>query len=98
MLRVLEGHTAEVVCVTVIAVWAHSSNEMNDLCGWQDGFRLVSGSVDSTLCVWDSITGACVAVLEGHTDAVEVIYHSSPSWQCQHSVSRSMCSMIALTE
>lgn len=44
----------------------------------QDGYRLVSGSVDSTLCVWDSITGVCVAMLEGHTDAVEVQLCSPP--------------------
>ena len=32
-----------------------------------DGRRVVSGSQDKTLKVWDVATGECVATLEGHT-------------------------------
>ena len=31
-----------------------------------DGRRVVSGSDDRTLKVWDVATGECVATLEGH--------------------------------
>ena len=34
-----------------------------------DGRRVVSGSVDETLKVWDVATGKCVATL-GHSEAV----------------------------
>jgi WD40 repeat protein len=39
--------------------------------GWcPDGTRLASGSLDRTVRVWDVATGASVATLEGHTQAV----------------------------
>ena len=35
-----------------------------------DGRRVVSGSEDKTLKVWDVATGECVATLEGHSNDV----------------------------
>ena len=35
-----------------------------------DGRRVVSGSLDKTLKVWDVATGKCVATLEGHSNGV----------------------------
>ena len=35
-----------------------------------DGRRVVSGSLDKTLKVWDVATGECVATLQGHSDRV----------------------------
>ena len=35
-----------------------------------DGRRVVSGSADATLKVWDVATGKCVATLEGHYERV----------------------------
>ena len=35
-----------------------------------DGRRVVSGSEDKTLKVWDVETGECVATLEGHSQGV----------------------------
>ena len=35
-----------------------------------DGLRVVSGSSDDTLKVWDVATGKCVATLEGHSGGV----------------------------
>ena len=35
-----------------------------------DGRRVVSGSDDKTLKVWDVATGKCVATLEGHSREV----------------------------
>ena len=54
--HVLQGHTA--------AVWA--------VCSVGDGAarRIVSGSWDHTLRVWDPATGVCIRVLSGHTDTV----------------------------
>ena len=54
VLHTLEGHKATVSALAV--TW--------------DGARLVSGSWDKTARVWDLDTGACVAELAGHTQAV----------------------------
>jgi WD40 repeat protein len=35
-----------------------------------DGMRITSGSDDKTVRVWDTLTGAELNVLNGHTDAV----------------------------
>ena len=35
-----------------------------------DGLRVVSGSRDDTLKVWDVATGKCVATLQGHRSGV----------------------------
>ena len=40
-----------------------------------DGRRVVSGSIDYTLKVWDVATGECVATLEGHSNAVRCGVH-----------------------
>ena len=39
-----------------------------------DGTRVLSGGVDETLRVWDSATGECTAMLEGHDDD-DVYWH-----------------------
>jgi WD40 repeat protein len=38
-----------------------------------DGRRVVLGSEDSTLRIWDLDTGACLRVLEGHLNSVESV-------------------------
>jgi WD40 repeat protein len=53
-LRTLEGHTADVVGVAVMA----------------DGKQAVSASGDHTLRVWDLETGRALRTLEGHTASV----------------------------
>ena len=37
-----------------------------------DGKRVVSGSDDKTVRVWDVETGECLKVMEGHTNEGEV--------------------------
>ena len=44
-----------------------------------DGRRVVSGSDDKTLKVWDVETGECVATLEGHSESVRCLLYTSPS-------------------
>ena len=50
----LTGHTAAVRCVCVSA----------------DGKRVLTGSADNTLRLWDADTGNCLRVFEGHTERV----------------------------
>ncbi|MGH9938119.1 MAG: WD40 repeat domain-containing protein [Blastocatellia bacterium] len=50
----LKGHSDGVRCVAVTA----------------DGRRVVSGSDDKTVRVWEVESGRCLATLEGHTSAV----------------------------
>jgi WD40 repeat protein len=57
----LLSHTAEVYCAT----FSH------------DGKRIVSGSDDHIVCVWDANTGAVLQKLQGHTGAVLSIAFSS---------------------
>jgi WD40 repeat protein len=54
---ILEGHTRPVESV------AFSSN----------GLRIVSGSDDHTVRVWDAVSGAILHTLEGHTDWVRSV-------------------------
>jgi len=54
LLRTLEGHTNQVLAVSVTP----------------DGRRVVSGSKDQTLRVWDMETGACLRVLQEYTTLV----------------------------
>ena len=53
--KVLTGHTANVKCVEFVG---------------DEGTKIVSGSSDNTVRVWDTETGACEAVLEGHTSRI----------------------------
>merc|ERR1711871_904303 len=65
MVRALEGHEDEVLCMS----W---------LSGWP--WLLISGSADMTLRVWDLSMGQCMedGVLEGHSDAVSCVAEFDP--------------------
>jgi len=78
-LRVLEGHTDHVryprSCVDLeFDLWG--------MCGLQvwccafspRGDRIVSGSRDETLRIWDTSTGNCVKELRGHTNSVWIAF------------------------
>ena len=47
-----------------------------------DGRRVVSGSEDKTLKVWDVATGECVATLEGHSESVRCGVHCTFVMMC----------------
>ena len=47
-----------------------SSSQVKCVAVFPDGRRVVSGSSDNTLKVWNIETGECVATLRGHSDEV----------------------------
>jgi len=59
---VLKGHSSEVTCVCVVEVGGGGDGGG----GGAKVQRVVSGSYDHTLRVWDADRGECVAVLKGH--------------------------------
>lgn len=59
-LQVLNGHTGWVKSVSFST----------------DGTRIVSGSYDKSVRVWDTLTGQQLQVLNGHTDRVESVSFS----------------------
>ncbi len=61
----LEGHTGPVKSIAVS----------------RDGMRLISGSADTTLRLWDIRTGQTEQILQGHTDAVNaVVFNRDETW------------------
>ena len=69
----LEGHSECVRCgvhCTFAMIWLRRRSI--GVAVFPDGRRVVSGSLDKTLKVWDVETGECVATLEGH----------SSGWRC----------------
>jgi len=66
---VLEGHSYWVTCVCVVEVGGGGDGGG----GGAKVQRVVSGSDDNTLRVWDAARGECVAVLEGHSDTVTCV-------------------------
>ena len=41
-----------------------------------DGTKIISGSGDETVKIWDANTGQCLKTLEGHSDDVESVAYS----------------------
>jgi len=37
--------------------------------------KIISGSVDSTIRVWDTITGQCLMILRGHEGEINCVQH-----------------------
>jgi len=66
---VLEGHSSPVTCVCVVEVGGGGDGGG----GGAKVQRVVSGSRDHTLRVWDADRGECVAVLEGHSRSVTCV-------------------------
>ena len=59
-MRIMDGH----------------SNFVESVAFSPDGTRIVSGSVDNTLRMWDAVSGAHLNTLEGHSDRVESVAFS----------------------
>jgi WD40 repeat protein len=58
------------------AIDGHTSSVNSVACSL-DGARIVSGSDDYTVRIWDARTGTQLAVMDGHTDAVRCVAFSS---------------------
>jgi WD40 repeat protein len=41
-----------------------------------DGTKIISGSVDKTIKIWDANTGICLQTLEGHSSNVYSVAYS----------------------
>ena len=50
-----KGHTANVKCARFVG---------------EDGARIISGSSDNTCRVWDTYSGDCLGVLQGHSSRI----------------------------
>ena len=59
-LKTLEGHLSVVYSV------AYSP----------DGTKIISGSYDQTIKIWDANTGECLKTLEGHIEPVQSVAYS----------------------
>jgi WD40 repeat protein/predicted Ser/Thr protein kinase len=59
-LMTLRGHTSWVYCIAISP----------------DGKRIVSGSIDRTIKIWDAVTGVDVMTLRGHLDTVNSVVFS----------------------
>jgi WD40 repeat protein len=72
--RKLTGH----VGVSYALNYAHPSyfffsQSINCVCASSDRYRVISGSDDSTLRVWDVDTGECEQVLKGHSEVSQFV-------------------------
>jgi WD40 repeat protein len=63
--KILAGHAEYVGAVAVTA----------------DGKRIISGSGDNTVRVWNVVTGECLAILEGHDEPVNGVAVTSDGWR-----------------
>ena len=62
-LKTLEGHLGEVLSVSYSP----------------DGTKIISGSRDKTIKIWDANTGECLKTLEGHSSYVWSVAYSLDS-------------------
>ena len=53
-----------------------NNSEVNSVAWSPDGRKIASGSEDKSVKVWDVTSGACLATLKGHRDAVSSVAYS----------------------
>ncbi|EGD76101.1 serine/Threonine protein kinase [Salpingoeca rosetta] len=78
---VLQGHTATVTCLAFATATATSTTSATATTSTatpssSSARHLISGSVDTTLRVWDVAAHKCVATLSGHTSGVYAVAHT----------------------
>ena len=52
------------------------SDEVNSVAYSPDGTKIISGSFDKTIKIWDANTGECLETLEGHSGSVKSVSYS----------------------
>ena len=83
LLRSFEGHSDEVTSVAfspgtgrLIGTFEGHSGGVTSVAFSPDGTRVVSGSRDKTLKLWDVATGRLIGTFEGHSDSIQVVAFS----------------------
>ena len=69
----ITGNKDKVVCLKTLE--GHSW-DVSSVAYSPDGTKIVSGSGDKTIKIWDANTGQCLKTLEGHSDDVESVAYS----------------------
>jgi COMPASS component SWD3 len=70
--RVLEGHTEVLDFSFSLSSSDNPPNQtVASVCALSDGNRVVSGSYDKTVRVWDVDRGSCALIFEGHSGVRE---------------------------
>ena len=59
-----------------LAEWTGHNGAVSSVVFSMDGMRVVSGSYDKTVRIWDAVTGNSIATLEGHTNPVTSVAFS----------------------
>ena len=52
------------------------SEDVNSVAYSTDGTKIISGSSDHTIKIWDANTGECLKTLEGHSSYVNSVAYS----------------------
>jgi WD40 repeat protein len=56
-----------------MAMWEGHTNGVRSVAISIDGTKIVSGSKDKTITVWNAVTGSVIATWEGHTNGVRSV-------------------------
>jgi len=64
----------------IVTTFSHSLSNpirmVNTVCFSPDGSRVISGSIDGKMRLWDAVTGKCLHNFEGHTNSVDSVCFS----------------------
>ena len=68
-----DGNNSKFVCLKTLE--GHSY-PVNSVAYSPNGTKIISGSDDKTVKIWDAITGICLKTLEGHSETVFSVAYS----------------------
>ena len=70
----ITGNKDKVVC---LKTFEGHSESVNSVAYSPDGTKIISGSGDKTIKIWDANTGECLNTLEEHSKEVDSVAYSS---------------------